>query len=268
VTFGLVLIAALTFGQEPGEVERTERIRLEASFLQAYVDSTVRFGAKDASNRFSPENDLGFSRWSLGGRGAVNIKLWGFYGLGVDYLSLAADTGPRFSSRVVRVGSTEVAGGTLSQGRTELQQASFNLRLWIEDTPTLRAEAYLGVTWASYRVLVRPVSGRATTVETDAVFAPMLGVAVGWNFLPVLGAYFDSLVNYFAWDRFGSIANVTRAGLRLQVAPGLELVAGVLNVSGQVYDVEDRFRRRTSGHHYRSSTWDTIGPELGMSWTY
>ncbi|MBI3723245.1 hypothetical protein HY251_04715 [bacterium] len=267
------------FGQDEGDAPREERVRFEGSLLGAIFDSSFRYGKSGRSNRFDPQAELSVPRWTTGARGAFAFKVFGFYGAGVNYISLTAEGPVRPAGEDVRMGipARELPQSARASARVEFQQLAIDLRLWLVDNADFRAECYAGFGWVSYRLGIHPAApfplpqggaSMAISRSTEAFFTPVLGIVFVWNPTSRVGLYIDTILNYFSWSRPGSSAGLTRAGVRLRLAYGLEAVLGIFVVSGQVYDLRDAFGSRASGHEFKQSSWIGGGPELGLSSTF
>lgn len=271
-----------TFGQEPGEERTRIRFHAEGTWAGAFFDSRFKWGQSGHVNSWDPQRDAKVPRFATGAFGWVGFKMFDFYGMGLRWLSLSSDGADRAVKRDIRVGNpaSEYTLGARADSRVAFDQISFTLDLFVLDDPVYRLDAYMGLTWASYRVRIHPdlplqspvlqpgslslTQGRAT----EAWFTPMLGIFFAWNVHPRFAVFVDAMINYFSWSEVGSTAGHTRAGVRVKLWRGLELVVGGFYLSGQVFDLRDAWGDRGPGHQYRQSRWSAVGPEVGLSFIW
>jgi hypothetical protein len=276
------------FGQDRDEEPRVPRIRLEASYLGAIFDSSYRFGKTGQSNRFDPQSDLGLPRWTNGFRTAIVLKLHRYIAIGAEYFRFASE-GPTITSRSdYRTGfiPSEVPYGSRLSATMELQQLDLTARFVAADDDEIRAEFAVGFVWVSYRLGFHPKppypalgpDGRlpggglsiGTSNANEAYLAPSIGTYFCWNFHPRVAIFFDTTSAYVSLhSTFGSLASINRAGFRVRVVAGLEIVVGLFVVSGQVYDIKDRIPFVVGqSHTYHQASWLSGGPDVGLSFTY
>jgi hypothetical protein len=270
------------FGQDEGDEPRLPRIRIEGAFLGALMDSVARFGHTGRSNTIHTHEDLHVPRWVEGARGEIVIKLHDWIAVGCEYLTLRGESSVEPVRKDIRLGGnipTEVPQGFRASADTELQEVNTSLRLVLADTRTIRAEFCLGASWASFRLGVHPSppiampplpgggQTRGTSRSADAFFLPTLGIFFAWNVTSHFGVFVEQHSGYLS-TKLGSVISVARAGFRVRVWEGLEVVAGIFIVDGQFYEAQERYEARGRGHIYRQADWIGGGPDIGLSFTY
>ncbi len=278
------------FGQDADEPPRIPRIRIELSAMGAIFDCYFREGKAGLSDRFDVESDAGLPRFTPGFLVAGQVKLHRYIALGAQYFLFSVE-GPRSTIRHdLRLGNLPAEFPPYSdvKGTMALQQATMTFRFVAADDNEIRAEFAAGFTWVSMRVGIHPQApapppynlmgqqpggGYFTGVSerAQAWLAPTLGTFFAWNFHPDVAAFVDTTSAYFSfYPTFGSLATIDRLGLRFKVWNGLEIVTAMFVVSGQVYDIKNRFQfaGTSSDHTYHQASWFGGGPELGVSFTY
>ncbi|MBI3722586.1 glycosyltransferase family 39 protein [bacterium] len=268
------------FGQEPGAEPRLPRIRLEVSYVAAFLQSRARQGRTGASNTIFPHENVHVPRWNMGERGSVVVKLHRYLAVGFEFVRVSSEGSREPVNKDVRWGGipTEVPEGSRASGSVEIEQGNVSLRLVAADGPEFRVEVGAGFAWSSYRLAIHPAppltlgAGGGLPFGSSrrivGYFAPTLGTFFSWNVAGSRVAIFlDQYSGYFA-TRIGSVTSFARAGVRFQVARGFEIVLGAFLIAGNIFDIHDRWENRAHGHRWRVADWTGGGPDIGLSFTY
>src|SRR5204862_511391 len=137
--------------------------------------------------------------------------------------------------------------------------------------PRIRLEASFLDVFLKSRTRAGRTSASNTILPHEDVHVPRWNVgergAIVLKLPHYVAVFVDQYSGYFSL-RIGSVTSVARAGIRLHVGRGVELVLAASLIAGNIFDIHDRWESRPHGHRYRVADWTGGGPDLGLSYTF
>jgi hypothetical protein len=271
------------FGQGRDEEPRIPRFRIELAFQPVFFQARGRDGKNHESTTIDFHDDFRMPQFALGTRATFVLKVHRYLAFGLEWHHFAADSPTVTLKHRVGWGVASLAAGQNASASVEIQQADFDVRIVAADDERFRAEFFFGVGVLSYRSAVHPRAPYLLAFPGDSsaraqgssngfqeTLVPALGLFFCWNLDPRVAVFFENRSGYISPMRFGSIGSWVRAGFRIHIGDGLELMLGGFWNSGQIYPIRDApfFKERGPAHRFEKASWYSGGPEFGISFTY
>jgi hypothetical protein len=243
-------------------------LRLELSGRMVWLTaSKLKEGPNRDVHTAHPRHDTdlpGIPQYGI--RGLFDLKLADRWLLGGFYTHLFVHSERRATRKDLALDTGRVFKGEKGRTLIDVQLAELFLRYVVLDEHRLRLSFGLGAAYGSFRLRFDDAGYAEGRVQE---YFLSINYTVQFKVAGPLNLYIESMFGFLAPHSLLSYVSEFRAGARIDLFPGMQLILAGTSMTGQVQEYLDVWGgKRTQGHRFRKASWSIQGLEIGVAYRY